>query len=251
MRYLFILSALIVSVLCSGQGTPAGLIDQANRHYTNGDYQQAISAYNQILSQGKESAELYFNLGNSYFKMKDYNHAILNYEKALLLSPNDEDIKFNIRMANQFVVDNPEALPKPFFSRWLESIVNLNSTDRWASFSLFTFLLFLLFLGLFFFGRSIRVKQLSFGFGIVLFLLSALCFSFASKQKAKLVKRDYAIILCPRITVKSSPSTTGTDLFLIHEGLKVQVTDSLGTWKEIRLVDGNQGWLPDSCIVKI
>ena len=251
MKYFLILSALCISLLCKGESNFTGLMDQANQHYSKGEYQQAIAFYNQILSQGKESAETYFNLGNSYFKLKDFNNALLNYERASLLSPNDEDIRFNIRIANQYVVDNPEALPKPFFSRWLESLINLYPTDKWANFSLATFIIFLLILGSFFFIRSIRIKRTSFWFGILFILISICCFSFASKQKARLVKRDHAIVFCPRVTVKSSPSKSGTDLFLIHEGLKVQVTDSLGNWKEIRLIDGNQGWLPDSCIVRI
>ena len=248
MRYLVFLTALFFTIHVYGQ---ENILGQANQHYTKGEFRQAISLYTQILLQGKESSEVYFNLGNSYFKMKDYNQAILNYERALLLSPNDEDIRFNIRMANQYVVDNPEALPKPFFTRWADSLINSNSTDRWAGFSLAAFIVFLLALGLFFFSRSARVKRISFGSGLFLLLVSVIFYSFASKQKGKLVNRDHAVVFCPRVTVKSSPSASGTDLFLIHEGLKVQVTDSLGNWKEIRLIDGNQGWLPDTCIVRI
>ncbi len=142
MRYFLIALLTLLTVAVNGQ-KDSGLMGQANQYYTNGEYQKAVAVYSQILAQGKESAETYFNLGNAYFKLKDYNQAILNYERAHLLSPNDEDIKFNIRIANQYVVDNPEALPKPFFSRWSESVVNIYSTDKWASLSLGSFILFL------------------------------------------------------------------------------------------------------------
>lgn len=251
MKYLLILSGLFLSYFLSGQESQVALLEQANQQYVKGEYQQALSLYNQILQSGNASSELYYNLGNAYFKTGDYNHALLYYERALLLSPNDENIKFNIRMTNQYVVDNIEALPKPFFSRWLDTVVNLYSSDSWARLSIISFILFLLILGLFFFSRSIQMKRFSFWIGILFIVLSVFSFSFASRQKSKLVKRDNAIVFCPRVTVKSSPSASGTDLFLIHEGLKIQITDSLGKWKEIRLTDGNKGWLPDSCLVKI
>jgi SH3-like domain-containing protein len=95
------------------------------------------------------------------------------------------------------------------------------------------------------------IRRISFLSGIFILIFSGFAFSFAAKQKKKIVERDHAIVFCPRVTVKSSPSQTGTDLFLIYEGLKVQITDSINTWKEIKLADGNEGWLPDSCIVKI
>jgi tetratricopeptide (TPR) repeat protein len=227
------------------------LWEKANAFYTTEEYQQAISLYEQILSSGEESAKLYFNLGNAYYKAGDINNAILNYERAKLLAPNDEDIDFNLRIANQFVVTSIDELPKPFVVRWKQSIVNLYPADTWSAISVSAFVLFLILLGLYIFGRSVSVRRLSFWAGILVIVFSGLAFSFASEQKSKIKNRDHAIVFCPRATVKSSPAQTGTDLFLIYEGLKVEITDSLNTWTEIKLADGNEGWLPDSCIVKI
>ena len=230
---------------------PSELWEKANAFYATEEYDKAISAYEQILHEEQVSAKLYFNLGNAYYKAGDINKAILNYERAKLLAPQDEDIQFNLELANQYVVTKIDELPQPFFTRWKNRIINLFPADSWAVISISAFIFFLGLLGLFLFGRSVAVKRLAFWSGIVLILVSAFSFSFAAQQKKELVKRNQAIVFCPRVTVKSSPAKSGTDLFLLYEGVKVQITDSLNTWKEIKLNDGNEGWLPDSCVVKI
>jgi tetratricopeptide (TPR) repeat protein len=227
------------------------LWEKANAYYTTEDYQQAVSYYEQILATGQESARLYFNLGNAYYKLGDINMALLNFERAKILAPNNKDIAFNLDMANQFVVTSIEPLPVPFFLRWRTSVINMYSSDTWSYISISAFIVFLILLGLFIFSRIVAVRRISFLSGIFILIFSGFTFSFAAKQKKKIVERNSAIVFCPRVTVKSSPSQTGTDLFLIYEGIKVEITDSINTWKEIKLADGNEGWLPDSCIVKI
>jgi tetratricopeptide (TPR) repeat protein len=227
------------------------LWEKANAYYTTGEYQQAAAMYEDILSTGYESARLHFNLGNAYYKMGDINMALLNFERAKLLDPNNKDIDFNLQLANQFVVTSIEPLPLPFFLRWRTSVINMYSSDTWSYISIAAFIIFLIFTGLFIFSRIVALRRISFLAAIFVLLFSGFTFSFASKQKKKMVERNHAIVFCPRVTVKSSPSQTGTDLFLIYEGLKVEITDSINTWKEIKLADGNEGWLPDSCIVKI
>lgn len=230
---------------------PVGLLEMANQHYMNQEYEKAALVYEQILLSGKESAQVFFNLGNAYFKSNDIPKAILNYERAKLLEPANEDIDFNIRVANQFTVDNVLALPQPFFLRWRTTVVNMASSDTWAKISMAAFLMFLVLLGAFLFSRFAWVKRLTFWGGLLLLIISAFGFSFAGRQKKALDERNYAIVFCPRVAVKSSPSATGTDLFLIHEGLKIEITDSLNRWNEIRIPDGNKGWMPDTCVVRI
>ncbi len=227
------------------------LWEQANNFYTSEEYEQAISAYEQILANGQESAKLYFNLGNAYYKAGDINNAILNYERAKILAPQDEDIAFNLKIANQFVVTKIDALPQPFFMRWKMSVINKYPTDTWAAISVISFIVFLLLLAVYLFTKSSAFKRFSFWIGIPVILFSGFSFSWAAHQKSVINKRDSAVVFCPRVTVKSSPSESGTDLFLIYEGLKVEITDELDKWSEIRLADGNKGWLPDSCIVVI
>jgi tetratricopeptide (TPR) repeat protein len=242
---------LVYMLNTNAQDTIQILWERANAYYTTENYQEAVSAYEQIRQSGQESARLYFNLGNAYYKTGDINNAILNYERAKLLAPNDEDIEFNLRLANQFVVTEIDALPLPFFMRWRNNIINLYPADTWAAISIGTFILFLTLLGLFIFGRSSNIKQLSFWFGIFAITISAFTFSFAASQKKKINQRNHAIVFCPRVTVKSAPAQNSTDLFLLYEGVKVEVSDSVNTWKEIKLPDGNVGWLSDSCIVRI
>ena len=249
-RLIFLILILFSGTVFS-QDSNTQLWEKANAYYTTGDYQQAITNYEQILLSGQESAKLYFNLGNAYYKTANYNKALLNYERAKLLAPDDENIDFNIRMANQFVVTGIEPLPLPFFVRWRTSVVNMFPSDTWSYISIAAFVLFLILTGLFIFSRIVTVRRISFLTAIFMVVFSGFTYSFASKQKKKITERNAAIVFCPRVTVKSAPTATSTDLFLIYEGLKVEITDSIGTWKEIKLADGNEGWLPDSCIVKI
>lgn len=249
-RYIFLI-LLLFSGTIYAQDNNTQLWEKANAFYTTGDYQQAISNYEQILRTGQESAKLYFNLGNAYYKAGNMNQAILNFERAKVLAPNDENIDFNIKMANQFVVTSIEPLPLPFFIRWRTSVINMYPSDTWSVISIISFIIFLGLIGLFIFSRNVSIRRISFLTGIFMVIFSGFTYAFASKQKKKIMERNSAIIFCPRVTVKSAPSQTGTDLFLIYEGLKVDITDSIGTWKEIKLADGNEGWLPDSCIVKI
>ncbi len=227
------------------------LLEKANEHYTNQEYHQAIEAYNEILNGNLESAEVYFNLGNAYFKSGQVTQAIINYERAKLLAPKDEDIQFNLELANQHVVDAIDPLPKVFFIRWWNNIANQFSTDGWAKISISSFILVLILSGLFLFTRTIAIKRLSFWLGIFIIGISIFSYNFAARQKNRMKNHNFAIITQPSVTVKSSPSESGTDLFLIHEGLKVEIKDSLGNWIEVRIADGNQGWLPVSYIEKI
>ena len=235
----------------NAQDSTQVLWEKANAFFKTEEYQKAITSYEKILEAGQESAKLYFNLGNSYYKAGDFNNAILNYERAKLLAPRDEDIEFNLRMANQFVVTGIEELPQPFFVKWKNRLINRYPADTWAAISIGLFVIFLLLLGSFLFSRSPSVKKFSFWFGILSALVAVLSFSFAASQKTKINIRNHAIVFCPRVTVKSAPSENSTDLFLLYEGVKVEISDSLDRWKEIKLSDGNMGWLPDSCIVKI
>lgn len=227
------------------------LLDKANKHYIAGEYNDAITAYNEILNSNKASAEVYYNLGNAYYKTNQFTKAILNYERAKLLAPNDQDIQFNLDLANQHVVDNIDPLPQVFFIRWWNNITNKFSVDQWARISVICFILFLILAGFFFFTRNGTFKRISFWAGILIVVISIFSFNFAARHKKRITQHNFAIIVQPSVTVKSSPSDSGTDLFLIHEGLKVQIKDSLSGWMEIQLSDGNQGWLPDNSIERI
>ena len=240
--------AILISVASFAQ---ADLLQKANEHYTKEEFKQAIDTYNQILMTNMESPEVYFNLGNAYYKTKQYTLSILNYERAKQLAPDDEDISFNLQVANQKVVDSIQELPGIFIVRWWDSLVNSQTTDTWAIFSIVGFIVFLVMLGFYFFAKTSEVKRITFWSGCFLILFTIFSWSFAAKQKSRLVNHTYAIVMQPTVTVKSSPSEKGTNLFVIHEGLKVKITDKLGDWVEIKLADGNKGWLLTESIERI
>lgn len=251
MKKLIALILFITPFFLSAQENNTSLWEKANGLYSEEKYEEALDNYLQIANSGEISAKLYYNTGNAYYKTGDANNAILYYERAKLLAPNDEDINFNLQVANQIVVTKIKKLPQPFFKRWKSTLLNKYAVDTWATISIISFLIFLLLLALFFFGKSPRKKRLAFWLAILAIIFSGITFSFASHQKKKISNHKQAIVFCPRVTVKSSPSKNGTNIFLIYEGLKVDITDSLNNWTEIKLADGNEGWLPDSCIVRI
>lgn len=249
MKRLFnIILALLITSAVFAQ---ADLLQKGNELYTKDNFKEAIDVYNQLLMTNLESPEVYFNLGNAYYKTKQYPQAILNYERAKLISPEDEDIAFNLQIANQHVVDAIQELPGIFIVRWWNSLVNSQTTDTWAVISIISFLFFLTLAGLYFFARSGNMRRIAFWSAFILITISMFSWSFAAQQKNRLVNHTYAIVMQPTVTVKSSPSEKGTNLFVVHEGLKVKITDKLGDWLEVRLADGNKGWIMTESIERI
>lgn len=234
-----------------GAAQEADLSQQAENFYREGKYQEAAGAYQQILKEGKESANLYYNLGNCYYKLGENTKAILNYERSLLLNPGDQDARYNLKLAQKQVVDKIEVLPEIFFVRWYKGLISSFSADQWAYISLALFLLFLVMVALFFYSTRVGLKKAGFAVGIVALFLTVMSVVFTVKQNRRLTERDYAIVMTPSVTVKGAPDNSGTDLFVIHEGLKVKIIGSLGDWVNIRLGDGNEGWVVRKDVEKI
>ncbi len=226
-------------------------IKEAEVAYTKGDYKTAIDLYEDLLENNGESAAVYYNLGNAYYKDGQIAPAILNYERALLLSPGDRDVRFNLQMARQRSVDNIEPIGEFFLVEWFHSLQDLASADRWGKIGIACFLLCLVCLSVFFFSRKRKFKQIGFYFAVLLIVIVVVTNIFASNQANELTERSEAIVFSPTVTVKSSPDNSGTDLFIIHEGTKVTIQSTLGEWSEISLEDGNEGWMPTKDIVKI
>ena len=185
---------------------------EADSAYVQEDYEKAISIYNQLLETGV-SAPVYYNLGNAYYRKGDMAHAILAYERAYLLDPGD---------------------------------------DQWGRAVVVCFALFVLATLVYFFVGRLLWRKVGFGVGLTALCLAVLFHIFAYQQQQKLLQRSYAIVLSSSLTVKSTPSNSGTDLFVLHEGTKVQITDdAMKDWKEIRLADGKVGWVPVKTIERI
>lgn len=216
--------------------------------YIRNDFAAAIQIYESLLQQG-ESAEIYYNLGNSYYKAGDIARAILNYERALLLNPGNADIRANLEIARSKTVDKVEPVPEIFFVTWIKSLINCQSSDAWARTAIAAFLLLLASLSIFFFTQQVKWKKIGFGGTVAFLIIVVVANVFASTQKSCLTERKDAIILSPSVTVRSTPSESGTGLFILHEGRKVEIKDgSMREWKEIRLEDGKVGWVPTSTV---
>ncbi|MCF8368322.1 MAG: tetratricopeptide repeat protein [Bacteroidales bacterium] len=247
-----ILSILFLAgVYAAFASTPDSLFQKANLAYSNGYYSEATDTYIEIVNSGYESADLYFNLGNTYFKMEDFPSAIFYYEKAKKLAPNNEDVSFNLEIANSKIIDKIEPVPEIFFKSWWRSINNLFSSFTWTIIFISGFFLFFVFLAFYLLSSVTRIRKLAFFIGLIIFVISVFSLLIAY-QKYQVYKNDnYAIVFAPTITVKSSPNSNSVDLFVIHEGSKVQVRDKVGEWIEIRIANGSVGWLPENSLKKI
>lgn len=216
--------------------------------YIKEDYATAIQVYETLLKNG-EAADVYYNLGNSYYKIEEIAKAVLNYERALLLQPGNNDIRANLEVARAKTIDKVEPIPEVFFVSWTKSLINSMSVDAWATWGIISFILLIVALYLFIFSKQVMWKKVGFISGIIFLIITICANLFASEQKEHLVNRNEAIVMNPSVTVRSTPSESGTSLFILHEGRKVSVKDnSMKEWKEIRLEDGKVGWVPASAI---
>ena len=216
---------------------------EADSAYVQERYQQAAKDYEALLKQGV-SADLYYNLGNCYYRMDQMTQAVLNYERALLLSPGDKDIRFNLQMARSKTIDKITPESEMFFVTWYRSLVNVMSVDGWARTALVALIVAIVLALFYLFSDRIWLRKIGFFGGIIALLLFLVGNLFAWQQKSNLTQRTGAIIIKSAVNVKSTPSKNGTDLYILHEGTKVTVTDSsMREWRKIRVADGKEGWL--------
>lgn len=222
--------------------------ENADSAYARGQYQQAIKDYEELLKQGA-SPEIYYNLGNAYYRTEDITRAVLNYERALLLSPGDRDIRFNLQMARSKTIDKITPETEMFFVTWYRSLVNTMSVDAWATTALIALALAIVLALVYLFSNYIWLRKIGFFGAIVLVLLFVGANWLAYAQKQTLLHRSGAIVMGGAVNVKSTPDSNGTDLFILHEGTKVQITDgAMKEWKRVRVADGKEGWIDASQI---
>ena len=227
------------------------LVKEGNEYYINGEFESAIDKYEAVLDSGYVSPELYYNLGNAYFKSHKLTMALVQYERALLLDPNDEEISNNLALARQYVVDEIDALPELLIKKWYRTFITIFTIDQWAYISISTFIFALVLFLIYLFTRTINLRRFSFWLAFVFLFLAFSTYVFSYHRKKNIYDHNFAIILSPSVTIKGSPDNSGTDLFQLHEGTKVKIIDQMGEWKEIRLSDGNVGWLRDENLIKI
>ena len=232
---LFLLSACLVAQ------TAAELFNQASISYEQKEYYEALSLYEDIESTGQFSSEIYFNKANCYYKLQQNAKAVLNYEKAIKLDPSDEDAQFNLHLVQLRLVDKLAQVPQPFYQIWISSVKNLMSIDYWAKAGiLFLFIFCGLFIA-FIFSKVYRLKKKAFSFSMISLSLAALTLSLAyysfNTQKTE------AILMQDNAYIKSAPSSQSEDLFILHEGTKIEVLELFNDWKKIKLSDGMIGWV--------
>lgn len=250
--YISLFFAIVIShVSLVADEHPDSLINRANQAYNQGLYDSAIQVYAKVLDEGLESYELYYNMGNAYFKNNQLPSAILYYEKAKKMAPNNEDVNFNLSIANSMIVDKIEKVPEMFYKKWWDYFYNALGEDEWTVLFIVSWVILLFFIGLFFLTKSRNTKKVSFYLG-VLFLLSTITTFGLSSQKYYYTKENKeAVIFTPTVTAKSSPTQSAVDLFVIHEGTKVQIMDEVQGWIKIRLRNGSIGWLPGESMERI
>jgi len=245
---LFMLLILMCSVNASAQEKKSEKFSQGVALFTAGNFDKALEQWNDLYNTGYRSAELEYNIGNAYFKLNNIPAAILFYERAHLMKPADEDIIYNLQITRTMVVDRFEEIPELFFMRWFNFVSTVLSTNRWAEISITAFVLCLLALSLYFYSPKYRIKVAGFWLAVLLLLGSAASFTFSERNRHLVIDSHKAIIFSPQINGKSSPDNSGTDLFILHEGTKVSTGEKVGEWTEIKLSDGNKGWIPSASL---
>ena len=227
------------------------VMEKGNSLYRNGDYDNAIEEYKKLVDEDFLGTSLFYNLGNTYYRIGKIGYAILYYEKALKLSPSDADVKHNLDFAHFSTIDRIQPLPKFFLFEWWETLLTSFSVNGWA-YIVFIFYLFILFLiAAYFFAKSVSQQKFIFLSGIVIVFLFTLSVSLLVVKINREVTLKSGVIIEQVVTVKSSPNPQSTDSFVIHEGLKVNLEDKLDNWTKIRLADGKVGWIENSSVEQI
>ena len=215
----------------------------ADKAYAAEHYQQAIADYEELLKQGA-NADVYYNLGNAYYRTNNLTRAIINYERAALLSPGDADVRFNLQLARSKTIDKITPESEMFFFNWYRQLVNLLSVDGWAKTALLALALAIACALTYLFAERLALRKVGFYGALLLVFVFVVSNVMAQQQKTKLVNRTGAIVTVPSVQVKSTPSKNGTDLFNLHEGTRVDIIDnSMKQWKEIKIADGKSGWI--------
>lgn len=238
-----VLIVILSGLICGKSLSVDEVMSQANQLYIESDYTSAITKYEELVSEGYEGVSLYYNLGNSYYRIGKLGYAILYYEKALKLSPNDEDVKHNLALANLRTADKIETLPKFFLFEWWETFLAIFSLQGWTIVTLVIYVLFLFALTSYFFLNHIIHQRISFFSAGITLIILLISISVVVIKLNRENKRMEGVIVENSVVVKLAPNEKGKDGFIVHEGLKILIEDEIDDWKKIRLADGKVGWI--------
>lgn len=241
----------LFAVLYAAQIWAQSAFDKGNELYRQEKYAEAAEVYNNILKNGEESAEVYFNLGNAYYKMDEVAPAIYNYEKSLLLKPNDKDTKINLGYAQKMVIDDIKAVPQVGFSKMVYNFTGTYHYDTWAWAAVTGSVVFLLLFTGYYFSGTTMLKRIFFIGMLIAVLGIAVCVLSAFFVQSESAKERPAIVFEEVVSVKGEPTDSAPDVFILHEGSKVFVEETLGNYKKIQLADDSEGWIEKNAIKEL
>lgn len=243
LNFILWMAALLISLNTAAQYRPEAAARCGDSAYIKGNYHEAIALYKSVMGNGYESAGLYYNLGNACYKTGDLPSAILYYERSLKLDPGNENTLYNLQLANSKIVDKIEPVPLPVYLRVWKKITELFTRKVWAVIIIILIALALVFVAIYLLAAGQGLRKAAFWLSALLFLLFLCCNIVAYSLHLRQNNRQEAVIFEPALTVKSSPDDSSTDIFVVHEGTKVRVTDQIGAWSEIRITGGSVGWV--------
>ena len=231
--------------------TPSQKWEQANAAYNNGDYASALKQYETIQAEGLHSAALYYNMANAYFKMDELAEAILYYNRALRLAPADEDIRHNLEYAEQMTRDSIEEIPEFILTTWVRAVRGALSSTAWCILSLVLLVVSLSMMLVYLLAQRLSLRKTGFYVMVVAGVLFLLTTIFAWSEGRMDVEHREAVIMNSAVSIKSSPDRAATELFVLHEGTKVVIGETISGWAEVRIADGRKGWIEESRIERI
>ncbi len=242
----------ILVFLCSSSVIgQADFFKKGNDFYNAGNYETAITTYMHILKSNKHSAELYFNLANAHYKLNHIAPSVFYYEKALQLNPKDQDIKNNLLFSKNMTIDAVGVLPETGFSRMTKKVIHALSFDGWATFAVVCSIVFVVLFLIYYFVEGSLLKRVLFIGSSVSFLLMFITLIFAFNKYSIDKNNKPAIVFAKEAEIKNEPNKRGNVVFKLHEGVKVQVLDSIKNWHKIKLTDGKQGWISTKAIKRL
>lgn len=243
---------LLASLYASARSLePEQLMEEANEAYQAKAYEEAIEGYEAIAAAGYESAALYYNLGNSYYRSGELGRAVLNYERARLLAPRDPEIRHNLEVVRREIPDQLEQVPEFFLSRWWRIWREALSPGAWGVLGLLLLWAGIGGLALWLLGPRRQYRKWGFVAGVALLMLSVLPFALGAGRQAYRIDTDVAVILSENVVLRSAPDPQSQSILTLHEGLTVDLLDTIGDWYKVRLSDGEQGWLPMEALEEV
>jgi len=242
MKNIFFSIALFISLVAVSQ-TADELFSKANTLYQTGKYTEAIELYSAIEEQDLISDDLFFNLGNCYYKLNKVAPSIYYYEKTLKINPRHEDASINLAFAKRMTIDVIEDLPKTFLQRFSASVIQKLTFDTWAIIAVLASVLASILFLLYHFSFSSRKKLFYFNTSIFAVFVLIITVFFAFHNYKTVQKDRTAIIFVAKVEIKNAPSTSSEEVFELHEGTRVVVLDELDNWKKIKIADGKVGWI--------